>query len=93
MVCRLSSNSNNRDVVISKVNIQLNPEFKNHISCNINGGMLGDMDDEVRLCPGETYETVFPFKIKKSFNMQATNHFDGENTGASENLRNWQEGS
>lgn len=62
-MCRLSSQSVNKEISISKVDIELNPEFKDFITCKVNENGL----NEIRLAPGETYEVVFPFRIKKSY--------------------------
>jgi hypothetical protein len=42
--------------------MQLNPQFSDVVKCNSD-----KMNEEVRLSPDETYETVFPFKISRKF--------------------------
>ena len=80
LVCKLTSQSQYKDVTIKNIRLQLNPEIAEFVQiltsvgCNEKNDLMDEDEEEpLSIEPGETYEVLFKLRVgevnlAKSFN-------------------------
>ena len=75
LVCKLTSQAKYKDLTLSNLKLQLNPEIADFIRIEESVGCETDLSDEQEpLCiePGETYEVLFKLRVDKVKNLASS---------------------